>query len=85
MRTRLVAIGKSQGICIPAPLLKRTGLHGEVEISAEHDSLVIRPVRSIRAGWAQAFRAMAKRGDDALVDEAGVPSPSSWDEEEWEW
>ena len=35
-----------------------------------------------RAGWAEAFRAMAEAGDDKLLDE---PTPTKFDEEEWEW
>jgi antitoxin MazE len=84
MKTRIVPIGNSRGIRIPKPLLEQTGLSGEVEISAEDDALVIRPVKKPRAGWATAFQQMAERGDDALLD-AGAPSPSSWDEGEWEW
>jgi putative addiction module component (TIGR02574 family) len=40
----------------------------------EADSLVIRPARMPRAGWAAAFKEMAKQGDDALLDDA-QPSP----------
>jgi antitoxin MazE len=84
MKTRIVPIGNSQGIRIPKPLLEQTGLAGEVEISAEDDTLVIRPVKKPRAGWAAAFQAMAQRGDDALLD-AVAPSLSDWDKGEWEW
>jgi antitoxin MazE len=84
MKTRIVPIGNSQGIRIPKPLLEQTGLSGEVEISAEDDALVVRPVKKPRAGWAVAFQQMARRGDDALLDD--VPSSlSGWDEGEWEW
>lgn len=36
-----------------------------------------------RAGWDEAFRKMAERGDDALL----IPDDleHSFDEEEWEW
>ena len=44
MRTRIVRMGSEQGIRIPRPLLEQTGLRGEVEISAQDDSLIIRPV-----------------------------------------
>jgi antitoxin MazE len=84
MRTRIIRIGNSLGIRIPKPLLEQIGLHGEVEISAEGDALVIRPARRPRAGWAAAFREMARRGDDALLDDA-PPSLSGWDECEWDW
>jgi antitoxin MazE len=84
MKLRIVRIGNSQGIRIPKPLLEQTGLREEVEVSAEGDSLVIRPVRRPRAGWAAAFQEMARRGDDALLDEP-APSLSSWDDNEWHW
>jgi antitoxin MazE len=84
MKTRIVAVGNSQGIRIPKALLEQTGLSGEVEISAEDGTLVIRPVKKPRDGWATAFQEMARRGDDALLDE-GAPGLSEWDEGEWEW
>jgi antitoxin MazE len=84
MKTRIVRIGNSQGIRIPKPLLEQTGLRGEVEVSAEDGTLVIRPARRPREGWADAFREMARRGDDALLDDA-PPSLSGWDEDQWEW
>jgi antitoxin MazE len=68
MKTQIVRIGNSQGVRIPKPLLEQTGRRGEVEIIAEDDSLVIRPVRRPRDNWAAAFHDMARRGDDALVD-----------------
>jgi antitoxin MazE len=83
MKTRIVPIGNSQGIRIPKLLLEQVGLSGEVEISAKGGSLVIQPAKRPRAGWAAAFQAMARRGDDALLDDA--PTLSGWDEGEWEW
>jgi antitoxin MazE len=84
MKTRIVRIGNSQGLRIPKPLLEQTGLTGEVEIHAEADSLIIRPSRKPREGWAEAFEEMARRGDDALFTDV-PPSLSAWDEDEWEW
>lgn len=83
MKTRIVAIGNSRGVRIPKPLLEQTGLSGEVEIRAEGRTLLIRAAERPRATWAAAFREMARRGDDALLDDA--PNTSSWDEDEWEW
>jgi antitoxin MazE len=84
MKTHIVRIGNSRGIRIPKPLLEQTGLRGEVEITADDNSLVIRPIRKPREGWAAAFREMARNGDDALLD-AVPPTLSAWDEDEWEW
>jgi antitoxin MazE len=69
MKTRIVRIGNSWGVRIPKPLLERSGLTDEVEIEAQADQLVIRPARRPREGWAEAFRAMAERGDDALIED----------------
>ncbi len=84
MKTRIVRIGNSQGIRIPKPLLEQTGLRDEVELSVQDDALVIRPARKARAGWAEALREMARRGDDALLDQARS-GMSSWDKDGWEW
>ena len=84
MKTRIVKIGNSQGIRIPKPLLEQTGLHGEVEMDAANNALVIRPARRARAGWAAAFQEMASRGDDVLLDDV-APSLTQWDEDQWEW
>ena len=82
MKTRIVRIGKARGVLIPKALLVQCPLHGEVEINLRGGCLVVG--RKPRAGWAAAFRKMAQRGDDSLLD--GVPpSLSSWDESEWEW
>ena len=84
MKTRVVWFGNSRGIRIPKLLLVQTGLPEEVEISAEGDSIVIRPAKKPRAGWDAAFQEMARRGDDILLDQVS-PSLSKWDENDWEW
>jgi len=84
MRTRIVKIGNSQGIRIPKALLAQTDLHGEVEISVRHGSLVISAAAPARSGWDDTFRQMAVCGDDRLLD-GDVPSPESFDTRDWEW
>ena len=84
MKTRVVRIGNSRGIRIPKVLLEQTGLPEEVELSADGDSIVIRPAKRPRAGWDAAFREMALLGDDAMLDESR-PGRSNWDQTEWEW
>jgi antitoxin MazE len=82
MKARIVRIGNSRGIRIPKPLIEQTGLIGDVEVAVRGNTLVISPAARPRAGWAEAFRAMAQHGDDRLVDEA---RPTRWDEDEWRW
>jgi antitoxin MazE len=83
MKTRIVRIGNSQGIRIPKPLLEQLGLEGDVQLDVQGDSLVIRPSRKPREGWAESFRAMAEHGDDApLLPDHPL---TTWDEDEWAW
>ena len=81
MVARIVRIGNSQGLRIPKPLIAQIGIRDEVEIKVYRGTLVIRPVAKARAGWAEAFKAMAQRGDDGLLDADSLP-PTVWDEEE---
>jgi antitoxin MazE len=83
MKTRIVRIGNSQGIRIAKHLLEQTGLREEVEIEAEGNHLVIRPFTSPRAGWKEAFQAMARAGDDEMLDADLIAN--RWDGEEWQW
>lgn len=69
MRTSIRKMGNSQGVLIPKPFLAQTGMEvGEVDIEIESDAIVIRkPAKKARHGWAQASKAIAAAGDDALV------------------
>ncbi len=84
MRTRIIKIGNSKGIRIPKPLLAQTGLGEDVELEVQDDRIVIKSILAPRQGWEKAFRAMAERGHDRLLDE-GLTGKTSWDEEEWDW
>lgn len=79
MKTRLVRIGNSRGLRLPKPLLEQAGLEDEVEIRVEQGALVIAPVATPRAGWAEAA---AKFGPSGLLD---APSATRFDDEEWAW
>lgn len=84
MRARVVKIGNSQGIRIPKPLLDQTGIMDDVELEVEKNQIIIRPITNPRSGWDNAFKTMAKNGDDTLIDENDTIS-HSWDDEEWQW
>ena len=84
MRARIVKIGNSQGIRIPKPLLEQTGIMDDVELDVDKNQIIIRPVSNPRDGWDDAFKAMADRGDDTIIDEAENIS-HSWDDDEWQW
>jgi antitoxin MazE len=84
MKARIVKIGNSQGIRIPKIVLEQTKLKDEVELKVQDHEIVITKPQKPRAGWEAAFREMARRGDDKLLD-ASLVSLTRWDEEEWEW
>lgn len=83
MRTRIVKIGNSQGVRIPKLLLEQINLGEAVELEVQDNQIVIRSAEHPRQGWEVAFRLMAERGDDQLLDEN--PISTHWDEDEWQW
>jgi antitoxin MazE len=83
MKTRIIKIGNSQGIRIPKLLLEQTNLAEEVELEVQDNQIVIRSAEHPRQGWEVAFRSMAKRSDDQMLDENLINT--HWDEDEWQW
>lgn len=84
MRAHIVKIGNSQGLRIPKLLLDQTGIKDDVELMVEKTSIIIRPIENPRSDWDNAFQAMAKSGDDVLINGSGSLS-HSWDDEQWQW
>ena len=84
MKASIVKIGNSRGIRIPKPVCEQCGFEDEVELEVHNNELVIRSSHKAREGWGDTFQAMAKQGDDVLLDGETV-STSAWDNEEWEW
>ena len=84
VKTRVIRIGNSQGIRIPKLLLEQARLGEAVELEAQQGQLVVRAAHASRHGWEEEFRAMAKQGDDQLLDPQ-APDATAWDADEWEW
>lgn len=86
VRQRIVRVGNSRGIRLPAHILTESGLAegDEVEVQVEDKQIVIRAARHPRAGWAEQAAALAASGDDQLLD-GETMATSSWDHTEWEW
>ncbi len=82
MKTRLVRIGNSRGVRLPKPLIEEAGLADEVELRVRSGAIVIAPVVGARAGWADAARRLRERSGDRLPE---PPTPTRFDEAEWEW
>lgn len=82
MKTRIVRIGNSQGVRIPKVLLEESGLDGQVELRVTSGGILIERASQPRAGWGDAARMVRERAEDGLLDE---PSPTEFDEAEWNW
>lgn len=83
MKTKLVSIGNSKGVRIPASVIKECGLGEELELRVEKGVVVLAPSNGVRDGWSAAFEAMAKAGDDEPI----MPDPfeNAFDTEDWTW
>lgn len=84
IKTNIVRIGNSRGIRIPKAILEQCHLSGKVELETRGDYLVVKSAQKPRQGWNEAFQAMAKRGDDALL-EGNVLIETPWEKDEWKW
>ncbi len=84
MKSSIIRIGNSQGLRIPKPILDQCGFDGEVELIVKDRDLIVRSAKTPRAGWDEAFKRMAEKGDDTLFETDSLV-PTKWDEEEWEW
>ncbi|MDE6523329.1 MAG: AbrB/MazE/SpoVT family DNA-binding domain-containing protein [Muribaculaceae bacterium] len=69
MQARISRIGTSLGVIIPRHITKEGGFQKglPVDITLENDKIMISKVPDVRKGWAEAFAAYAKNGEDALV------------------
>ena len=75
MRITIRTIGNSKGVVLPKPLLAQAGLDDQsiADLSFENGAIVLRKAAtSVRVGWAEAARALAAQGNEALLlDEFG--------------
>jgi len=84
MKASIIKIGNSHGIRIPKPILAQCGFEEVVEFSVQNNTLIIKSLKASRKNWDAAFKKMASKGDDQLLDpEASISV--EWDESEWEW
>ena len=70
MRAAIRKLGNSSGVIIPKSLLAEIGIAAgdAVDLSLEDCRIIITPQKKRpREGWAEASRAIAEAGDDALV------------------
>jgi antitoxin MazE len=83
MKTNIINIGNSQGVILPAAILKKLHINSrsEVEIMADNEVIIIKP--RPRREWAETFAAETKNSppENDMFEEVG----NDFDNEEWEW
>jgi len=82
MKTHLVRIGNSRGVRLPKTIIAQAGLTDEVELGVRDGAVIIARATSVRSGWADAAKQMHQRDEDRLLD---APTPTHFDEKEWQW
>ena len=82
MLASIVQIGNSKGLRLPKSVIDSCGFEDEVELHVRAQSLVIKPARRPREGWAEIFEAGSKSGSQTLLDDE---TATEWDKKEWKW
>ena len=82
MEVDIIKIGNSQGIRLPVAILKQCGIDSKVELEIKGNCIIIKPIKTPRQGWAEAFKIMHKEGDDSLLipEEIDNEILEDWDE-----
>jgi antitoxin MazE len=83
MQSTIRNIGNSKGVILPQNFLKQCFIENKITIEVKNNTIVISPAEDLkRKGWAEAFKEMAKNGDDELI------VPDVFEDEEsndWTW
>ena len=69
MQARITRIGTSLGVIIPRHITREGGFQKgvPVDISLDNDKITISKLPEVRKGWAEAFAAYAREGEDAAA------------------
>ncbi|MEI7603898.1 MAG: AbrB/MazE/SpoVT family DNA-binding domain-containing protein [bacterium] len=82
MPSKIIQIGNSKGIRIPAKTLEKCGIVDNILIDLVDNIIIIRPVKKFpREKWNEKFFEMKKNGDDNLVIKESLDPKDG----QWEW
>jgi antitoxin component of MazEF toxin-antitoxin module len=88
MHAKTISIAGTCLVPIDPSLLKKCPLGEDVDVAAERDALVIRPVRRTpRQGWAEMLAVVPAEALERDTNELAAlrETPHAWDGKEWEW
>lgn len=82
MQSKIIQIGNSKGVRIPASILKECALTEEITMDIVKGSLIIKPLqKNPRSGWNESFQSIKLNDDDKLV----IDDLIDIDDMQWEW
>jgi len=67
MEVSIIRIGNSKGIRFSKTILEKYNLKDKVDLTLDKDQIIIKPISTVRKGWENSFKKMAKNGDDRLL------------------
>jgi len=81
MRAKVIRIGNSKGIRIPAYILKECNIKEKIRLEVKDSKIIITPMDKPRKNWDKKFKEMKNNREDKLIisDNVGL------DAEDWEW
>lgn len=81
----LSRIGNSLGVRIPKAIIHQVGFTEETILAFKvaKEGLLLSPVRQVREGWEDAFKASSKDKKEQLLLSDSLEN--SFDKDEWEW
>jgi antitoxin MazE len=65
---KVVRIGNSRGVRLPAPLLARYRIKNQVSAEQLPEGILLRAVKDDRLSWEETARAMAEEGNGEFAD-----------------
>lgn len=65
---KVVRIGNSRGVRLPAPLLARYRIKNQVSAEQLPEGILLRPVKDDRFSWEETARAMAEENGGEFAD-----------------
>lgn len=79
MYAKIIKVGNSNGVVLPASFLKMLGVSvgSPLELEIKQDTKEIVLKSQVRAGWAAAFKKYAQDGEDELL------IPDVFEDEAW--
>ncbi|MFZ4615087.1 MAG: AbrB/MazE/SpoVT family DNA-binding domain-containing protein [Rectinemataceae bacterium] len=78
----LVQVGNSKGIRLPKSILDQCQIEDKLEMEVTNNEIILKPVKNKpREKWAEKFRKMSEKGDDALL----INDSLDLSDKEWEW